>query len=78
MRTSKVLALLACLVFQSVCLFADGTVSPPNPIGERAYHARLLAHFLPAAIIAGTGLLACLIYAVRRKAKMPDTEPRHG
>lgn len=79
MRAGRVLVLLAMLAVHPVCVFGDGTVSPPNPIGERLYRTHLLARMLPIAIIVCLFLLAWLIQAVRRKAKTlaPDDTESH-
>jgi len=42
-------------------VFGDGTVSRPNPIGEKVYHTHLLADMLPIAIIACGFLLTWLL-----------------
>lgn len=55
-----------------LCVFGDGTVSPPNPVGEKLWYAHLRAHFLtemlPFAIIVGAFLLAGLFQLAHRKA----------
>jgi Arc/MetJ-type ribon-helix-helix transcriptional regulator len=78
MRTVRLLVLLAILAVPPVCVFADGTVSPPNPAGEKLYSAQLLARMLPIAIIVCGLLLSWLIYAVRRKAKTPAPDDRES
>ena len=65
---------MAMLAVQPICMFADNTVSMPNPIGEAAYRPHLLRGLLPIAVIACALLLGWLLHAVHRKAKMlaPD------
>ena len=64
---------MAMLAVQPICVFGDGTVSPPNPVGEKLYYAHLRTHFLsemlPFTIIVGAFLLAGLLHVAQRKAK---------
>lgn len=72
MRTAKAFAFVATLALLPLAVFGDGTVSPPNPVGEKLWYAHLRAHFLteifPFAIIVGAFLLAWLFHAVHRRA----------
>lgn len=45
MRAAKALALMMMLAVMPSRLLADGTVSPPNPLGEKLYYEFLRAHF---------------------------------
>jgi hypothetical protein len=45
MKTAKALALTVILAVLPSRLLADGTVSPPNPLGEKLYYEFLRAHF---------------------------------
>lgn len=71
MRTARAFALVAMLAFLPLCVFGDGTVSPPNPVGEKLWYAHLRTHFLtemlPFAIIVGAFLLAGIIHVAHRK-----------
>ena len=81
MRTGRTLVLMALLVVQPICVLGDGTVSPPNPIGEELYRPHLLRDLLPIAVIACALLVGWLIHAAHRKAKRraPDqAESHHG
>jgi hypothetical protein len=80
MRAGRLSVLFAMLAVQPLCVFGDGTVSPPNPVGDRLYSAGLLARMLPIEIIVCGLLLVWLIHAVRRKAKtvaQDDPESHH-
>lgn len=72
MRTVKTLALLVMLVALPMRLLADGTVSPPNPLGEKLYYEFLRAHFysqlLPLLILGCVFLLICLCLVFQRRA----------
>jgi large-conductance mechanosensitive channel len=61
------LALPAILATLPLRLFADGTVSPPNPEGEKLYYQFLNTHFisqlLPFVILGCTILIICIALA---------------
>jgi hypothetical protein len=40
----------AIMAVQASCAFADGTVSPPNPVGEAVWRSHLLPQLVPLAI----------------------------
>ena len=65
--------LIAMLAVQPVCVFGASYSFPPNPIGEKVYHAHLHAHLLsevlPVAIIICAFLLPWLFHVANRKAK---------
>jgi len=65
---------MAMLAVQPICMFADNTVSMPNPIGEAVYRPHLLRGLLPVAVIVCALLLGWLLHAARPKAKLlaPD------
>ena len=72
---------MAMLAVQPICMFADNTVSMPNPIGEAVYRPHLLRGLLPIAVVACALLLGWLLHAVHRKAKMlapDDVGSPHG
>jgi len=73
MRIGRALVLIAMLAIQSVWVFGASFFAPPNPIGEKVYHADLHKHLfsemLPIAIIACAFLLPWLFRAAKRKAK---------
>ena len=64
MRTAKALALTLMLTVLPSRLLADGTVSPPNPLGEKLYYEFLRAHFfsqlLPLVLLGSAFLLVCI------------------
>jgi len=63
---------VSLLVFRPMSLLGDGTVSPPNPVGERLYRAHQLVRMAPLAIITGVLLLAWLISrSSRRTLSLP-------
>ena len=73
MRKDMVTALIAMLAAHPVCVLGASFFAPPNPIGEKVYHAHLhehlLSEILPVAIIAGAFLLPWLFQVARRRAK---------
>ena len=72
MRIGRALVLSAMLAVQPMCVFGDGTVSPPNPEGEKLWRAYSIPHYLPIPIILVCGiLLAWLLHRAQRKAKKP-------
>jgi hypothetical protein len=73
----RTLALAAMLAGAPVCVLADGTVSPPNPVGEKVYHAHLLPGVLPVAIIVCAFLLAALAACVLRRRAGKAAPDRH-
>lgn len=72
MRTAKALALTMMLAVLPSGLLADGTVSPPNPLGEKLYYEFLRAHFfsqlLPLVLLGAAGLLICVYLIVQHRA----------
>lgn len=78
MRTRGVLALLAILATLPLRLFADGTVSPPNPEGEKLYYQFLNAHFVsqlfPFVLFGCAILVICISLASQRlrARKLPE------
>ena len=73
MRASRALVLIAMLAVQPVCVFGASYFFPPNPIGEKVYHAHLYRHLfpemLPVVIIICAFLLPWLFHVAQRKAK---------
>ena len=69
MRTGRASVLMAMLAVQPICVFGDGTVFPPDPVGEKLYRAHLLENMLPLAFIVCGFLVAWLLHTVQRKAK---------
>lgn len=72
---------MALLAVQPIWVLGDGTVSPPNPIGEELYRPHLLRDLLPIAVIVCALLVGWLLHATHRKAKrlVPDqAESHHG
>jgi hypothetical protein len=57
---------MALLAAQSLTAFADGTVSPPNPVGEALWRKHLLPQLLPLAIMVFAGLLFIALWLVGR------------
>lgn len=80
MRMQKAKApLLALLAIEPFRVLADNTVSPPNPIGEKLYHAYLMDHVLPMVIGICTVVLAvlvaaCVIHHAQHRAKKLDAD----
>lgn len=68
MKASRALLLTAMLVLQTFLAFGDGTVVPPDPIGEKAYRAGLWNQLIPPAIIV-SGALVAVALAVMHKNK---------
>jgi hypothetical protein len=72
MRTAKALALTVMLALLPSHLLADGTVSPPNPLGEKLYYEFLRAHFfsqlLPLVLLGAAVLLICLYLLAQHRA----------
>ena len=76
MRTGRASLLIAVLAVQPMWVFGDGTVSPPNPVGERLYAEHLLARMVPLAIMAGGLLLGWLASKIHRRAdKVAPDDP---
>ena len=73
MRSSALL-LIAMLAVQPICVFGDGTVSPPNPVGEAVYRPHQLHDLVPLAVIVCAPLLGWLLRAAQRKSKMLDPD----
>lgn len=69
MRTGRALVLIAMLAAQPTWVFGDGTVSPPNPVGERLYAQHLLTRMAPIAIMAGGLLLGWVASRIHRKGE---------
>jgi len=73
MRTAKTWALLVMFTVLPLWLLADGTVSPPNPVGERLYYEFLRAHFfsqlLPLVLLGSALLLICLALLSQHRAR---------
>jgi hypothetical protein len=69
MRTGRALVLIAMLAVQPISVFGDGTVFPPDPIGEKEYRTHIVADTLPLVIIVSGLLLAWLLHRAQRKAK---------
>jgi hypothetical protein len=81
MRTAKPLALTVMLAALPSGLLADGTVSPPNPLGEKLYYEFLRAHFvsqlLPFVLLGSALLLICFsLLAQHRASKLADGDMR--
>jgi hypothetical protein len=73
MRTARASIVTAILLaIQPVCVFGDGTVFPPDPVGEKMYRAHLLADILPIAIIVCALVAAWAAHKVLRKAEKPE------
>jgi hypothetical protein len=74
----KALVATALLAFLPIPLFADGTVSPPNPVGEKLYYEFLRAHFfsqlLPVMLLGCAILAICVSLASQRKARQLAAE----
>jgi hypothetical protein len=72
MRTVKALALTVILAGLPSRLLADGTVSPPNPLGEKLYYEFLRAHFfsqlLPLVLLGVAVLVICLYLLAQHRA----------
>lgn len=70
MRTRRALALTALWATLPLRLFADGTVSPPNPEGEKLYYEFLRAHFVsqlfPVVLLGFAILVICISLASHR------------
>ena len=78
MRKGRALAIMGLVSLWPLWVFGDGTVSPPNPVGEKLYREHLLPHMLPLAIVAAGLLVAWVIHAVRRQPEEPgDGESHH-
>jgi len=58
--------LSATLASQAFCAFADGTVSPPNPIGEALWRSHQLPQLIPLAIFALAGLVFLVVWLIDR------------
>jgi hypothetical protein len=54
------------LAAQVFCAFADGTVSPPNPVGEAVWRSHLLPQLIPLALFALAGLVFFVLWLVDR------------
>ena len=57
------------LAIEPICAFGDGTVSPPNPIGEQEYASHILARMAPIGIAVGGFFLGWLLDKAWRRAK---------
>lgn len=79
MRTGRAILLMAVLAVQPICVLGNGTVSPPNPVGEAVYRPHLLHDMLPLAVIVCAVLLGLLLHAIQRKIKRlsPDNIGSH-
>jgi hypothetical protein len=66
MRTGRAKLLMALLAVQTLAAFADGTVSPPDPVGEALWRQRLLPQLVPLAIMVFAGLLFFALWLVGR------------
>jgi hypothetical protein len=73
MKTGRALLLLGMLAFPPISTSGASYSFPPNPIGEKLWHAHLHSHalpeMLPLAVILGTLLLAWLFNLAQHKAK---------
>jgi len=79
MRMAKAIALLAVPAAHPICALGDSTVSPPNPIGEKLYHAYLMDRVLPVVVGVCAVLLvvlvaACVIHHAQHRAKKLDPD----
>jgi hypothetical protein len=66
MRTGRAFILSATLAARGFSAFADGTVSPPNPVGEAVWRSHLLPQLLPLAIFMLGGLVFLVQWLVGR------------
>jgi hypothetical protein len=74
MRKRRALALIAMLAVQATCVLGDGTVFPPNPVGEAVYRQHLLPEMLPLVVIVCALLLGWLLHATHHKAKTQPSD----
>ena len=74
MGAGGALALVTMLAVQVTSVLADGTVSPPNPVGEAVYRPHQLLDLVPLAVIVCAPLLVWLLRAIQRKSKMVETK----
>ena len=81
MRTAKVLALTLLLATLPSRLLADGTVSPPNPLGEKLYYEFLRAHFfsqLLPLVLLGVAFLVIGLYLLAQRRAMRTADADAG
>jgi hypothetical protein len=73
MKTGRALLLLGMLALPPISSFGASYSFPPNPIGEKLWHAQLRSHalfeMLPLAVILSALLLASLFNWAQRKGK---------
>jgi hypothetical protein len=66
MRTGSVFMLSTTLASLTFRALANGTVSPPNPVGEAVWRSHLLPQLIPVAIIVLAGLLFFVLWLIGR------------
>lgn len=69
---------MVMLVAMQISVLGDGTVSPPNPIGEKLWYEHLRAHFvselLPIVILGCAFLAICLFHLAKHLSKKMAAE----